>query len=367
MSSTVRYLREYFRPDSDGIAIAEVECARGEGVLHATVYRPARARAKLPGWVVLHGLTWSGREHPALVRFVRSVAAAGNIVLVPDIPEWRALRLTPAVTVETIKASVVALQQRDDVDHARAGLFGFSFGGTQALIAVTDPDVHALLHGIAAWGGYADVERLFIYGMTGVHELDGFTFRSEPDPYGAWIIAGQYLTSTPGYEDQHDVAAAVHALAVEAGRRRVYAGDPVFDATKARLRSELPRDLHELFDAIAPPTTHQRRDSGFSRHLALELAKTALRIDPLIDPRPWIGRVRVRTLLAHGRDDRLIPFTESIRLSRALDPATLQSCTITSLFSHSGGTQPGLGVTGVARESVRFHGILRNIMKLIER
>ncbi len=365
MPSTLRYLRAYLRPGAARVEAHEVEYDRGDERVPATLFRPARGPRRLPGWVVLHGLTWSGREHPALVRFARAVAAAGNVVFVPDIPEWRALRLDTAVTIGTIRAAVRALQERDDVDHERAGLFGFSFGATQALIAATDAAVQGMLHGIAAWGGYADVERLFLYGMTGVHELDGVRYRSEPDPYGSWIIASQYLTSAPGHQDHADVAAAVRQLAVEAGRQRLYAGDPWFDPLKARLRAELPPERRELFDAIAPPTTRPRRDSGYTRGLALALAHTALRLDPLIDPRQALARVRLPILLAHGRDDRLIPFTETIRLARALPPASLRSATITSLFTHSGGTQANLGVTGLAREGLRFYGVLKGIMSLL--
>lgn len=365
MPSTLRYLREYLRPEPERTSATETVYVRGDETLPATVYRPRRGGRRLPGWIVLHGLTFSGREHPSLVRFARSVAAAGHLVFVPDIPEWRALRLNPAVTLTTIRAAVLALQRRDDVDHERAGLFGFSFGATQALIAAADPETQSLLTGVAAWGGYADIERLFIYGMTGVYELDGFTFRSEPDPYGSWIIAGQYLTTTPGHENDGDVAAALHGLALEAGRSRVYAGDPSFDEVKARLRAALPPDKHKLFDTIAPPTSRPRRETGLARRLALELAATALRTDPLIDPRAALANVRIPILLAHGRDDRLIPYTETIRLSRGLPRAMLRQCAITSLFAHSGGTQPGLGALGLAREGARFLGVLRGVMKLL--
>ncbi len=365
MPSTLRYLKEYLRPDSHILRVTELMYARGAETLPATVYRPLGGPRRLPGWVVLHGLTYSGREHPSLVRFARSVAAAGSIVFVPDIPEWRALRLDPAVTVATIRAAVVALQQHDDVQHDRAGLFGFSFGATQALIAAADPEVQALLHGIAAWGGYFDVERLFVYGMTGRHELNATAFHSEPDPYGCWIIAGQYLTAAPGHEQDGDVASVVRQLALEAGRRQLYAGHPAFDPVKMSLRETLPREKHPLFDALAPSTRRPRSDTRYARELALLLASTALRVDPLIDPRPALDRVCTPTVLAHGRDDRLIPFTETIRLSRALPWMWLRSCTITSLFTHSGRTQSGLGLIGLARESLRFVGVLRRIMRLL--
>jgi pimeloyl-ACP methyl ester carboxylesterase len=314
---------------------------------------------------VLHGLTRPGRAHPSLQRFARAVANAGNIVMVPEIPEWRDLRVAPAVAIGTIQQAVRALQQRDDVRHEHVGLFGFSFGATQALIAAADEETSRLLAGVAAWGGYSDLRRLFRFGLTGEHDLDGVTYRTEPDPYGCWIMAGNYLTRVPGYENAGDVSDALHDLALEAGERRLYAWDPVFDASKRKLSEGLSRDGRQLFDMIAPETTTPRADHDCVLALAEALAQTALEADPLLDPQPYLKDVRVPILFSHGRDDRLIPFTETIRLSRAVPSQRVRSTMITALFQHSGGTQSGLGALGVAREGARFALLLRRVLSLV--
>jgi pimeloyl-ACP methyl ester carboxylesterase len=364
MLSTLRYLRQYVKPKPGRVRTEEITYARGAESLPATVYRPSGSGA-LPGWVVLHGLTYTGRQHPSLVRFAAAVAAAGNVVLVPDIPEWRALRVAPAVTVDTIRAAVQALQSRADVAHEHAGLFGFSFGATQALMASCEPDVRSLLSGVAAWGGYCDLRRLFDFAMTGEHELDGVEYRVAGDPYGIWIMTGNYLTAMEGFEHAAGAAAALHELALEAGRSGLYAWDPAFDATKATLRARLAVPDREVFDMIAPPTTAPPADPARTRTLARRLAEAVLRVDPLMDPTPYLPRVTVPTLLAHGRDDRLIPFTETLRLRRALPPEVVRGCTITSLFAHSGGTRSGLGPLGLAREGVRFVDLLRRTLTLV--
>ncbi len=364
MASTLAFLRGYLRGTGNRVTRIETGIDRGGTVHAATVFRPARA-GRYPGWAVLHGLTWTGREHPSLVRFASAIAAAGNVVLVPDIPEWRALRVAPEITGETILAAVRALHERADVDPDRVGLFGFSFGATQALIAAARPEVQKLLRAIVAWGGYCDVHRLFVYGMVGEHELDGVQYYNPPDPYGQWVMAGNYLAGIPGHEQDTDVAAALFALAQESGERRVYAWDPVYDASKARLRETLPAEKRPLFDMIAPPSGSGRDHVDFLRAKSLDLADAALRADPLLDPQPFLPDVGVPVLLAHGRDDRLMPFTESIRLSRALPPERLHSCTITSLLSHSGGTDHSLGPAGLARESARFVHVLHRLLHLL--
>jgi dienelactone hydrolase len=365
MPSIAAFLHAYLRPRADhGVVATEVTYTRDGVHVPATLYRPRRP-GRVPGWVVLHGLTYTGRQHPGLIRFVTAIAAAGNAVFVPDIPEWRELRVAPAVTRETIRTAVRHLHDRDDVDPDRIGLFGFSFGATQALIAATDPEVQSLLHGIAAWGGYCVLDRLFVFGMTGEHELDGTNYLLPPDPYGAWVMAGNYLTSIPGHESDGAVARALHELAFEAGRVGAHAWEPVYDDKKRRLRATLPPDKVELFDIVAPLTTDAPGDRDYRRSLGLALSETVQRVDPGLDPEPHLGRVGVNVLVAHGRDDRLIPFTESIRLSRALPPERLQGCTITGLFAHSGGTNTGIGALHLAGEGLRFVRVLRNILRLV--
>ena len=34
-------------------------------------------------------------------------------------------------------------------------------------------------------------------------------YRMDPDPYGRWIVGGNYLTRIPGLEDAGDVASAL--------------------------------------------------------------------------------------------------------------------------------------------------------------
>jgi pimeloyl-ACP methyl ester carboxylesterase len=365
MASLAAFLHAYLRPGArHGVIVRETAYPLGDSQIEATLYRPAR-RGRLPGWVVLHGLTYSGRKHPSLIRFVTAVAAAGNAVLVPDIPEWRQLRVAPAVTRETIRSAVRELHERDDIDPDRVGLFGFSFGATQALIAAADPEIQSLLHGIAAWGGYCDIDRLFVFGMTGEHELDGQEYQLQPDPYGAWVMAGNYLTQIPGHETQAEVAAALHELAREAGRLGRYAWEPVYDPVKTRLRETLTGSERELFDIIAPRTDAPAGDIAYRRSLGRALADTVRRIDPGLDPLPFLDAVGVDILLAHGRDDRLIPYTETLRLARHLPPDRLTGPVITALFAHSGGADLSIGPLHVVQEGIRFAGVLRSILRLI--
>ncbi|HLU25502.1 MAG TPA: dienelactone hydrolase family protein [Longimicrobiales bacterium] len=365
MKAIAQFLRYYLRPRPDGVTEVETGYRRDGERLPATLYRPAHGTGPLPGWVLLHGLTVPGREHTSLKRFARAVAASGAAVLVPDIPEWRALRVAPAVTVDTIRAAILALAERDDTIPGRIGVIGFSFGATQALVAAADPRLKGHLAAVAAWGGYCDVFRLFRFGYTGEHELDGRSYRTDPDPYGRWIMGANYLTAIPGFEDNGRTAAALGRLAEAAGKAGLHAWDGYFDPLKAELRAALPAEQRPVFDLFAPPAGQPPHDPERAREVAEALAAAALRVDPLLDPGPALSRLDCRVLLAHGRDDRVVPFTETIRLGRALDARRLAACTITGLFEHSGGTSRELGPFGVAAEAARFVALLNRILHMI--
>ncbi len=366
MASTVGFLRQYLRPRPGALVLETGVCLRGDEALPTTILRPAHPRRRLPAWVILHGLTYHGKEHPALLKFASAVAASGSVVCIPDIPEWKTLHVAPGVTGPSIHAGATALRGRADVAPDRVGVIGFSFGATQSLTALArDPALAAEIRGVAAWGGYADIHRLFHFGITGEYELDGHAYREEPDPYGAWLMGGNYLTEIPGFEDARPLASVLHRLAMAAGEMKIDAWESGMDPVKLKFRAELPPRFHEAFDLFAPPAHTRHPDLARATTLARDLADAALRTDPLLDPTPDLGQVHTPTFVAHGRDDRLIPFTESLRLARQLPAAALRAIRITSLFSHSGGADPGLGPIGLGREAFRFVRTLHGILDLV--
>jgi dienelactone hydrolase len=368
MLATFRFLRQFLRPRPDGVVREESRYRRGEETLPATLYRPGGDSGRtggLPGWMVLHGLTSRGREHPSLDRFARALAASGAVVLVPDFPEWRALEVAPERTAATIESAVLELDRSGLAEAGRVGAIGFSFGAAQALIAATDPALEGHLAGVVAWGGYLDIHRAVRYGFTGDHELDGKHYRGEPDPYGRWILAGNYLTLLPEHERDDDLADALLSLALEAGRQGIMSWAPATDPMKARLRPRLDPRQREVFDLLAPPSGAVWSPAERKRveNLSARLSAAAVEREPLLDPRPYTGRVPVPVLLAHGRKDRLIPWTELVRLERALPPDRVDHAAITSLFAHSFG-QRRIPSPTVALEAVRFVRLITRVLRL---
>jgi pimeloyl-ACP methyl ester carboxylesterase len=349
-----RYARAWLRTPHDLI-----EAERGE----ATLYRPAEARGPLPGWVVLHGITVPGRKHPVLVRFARALAATGAAVLVPDVPEWIGLRLAPDRTQPAVRAALDLLAAEAGVGPGPRGLVGFSFGAPQAIrVGAAMPDEIA---GTVAFGGYCDLERTLRFQLTGHHEWQGVTRRLRPDPYGRWIVAGNYLTRVPEYETAGPTAEALLELARTAGEQRVPSWNAVYDPVKDRLAAALPPEQRALFRTLAPPSDREPLEPGDEVLVWAErLAAAARRQDPLVDALHYVERLPSPVHVLHGRADVLIPWTEGLRLAETLAPRGPVRASVTGLFAHS--DEHALrGLVNSTREAVGFFRTLAAMLGVV--
>jgi pimeloyl-ACP methyl ester carboxylesterase len=348
---------------ASGLQESEVEIPTPLGPVPATYILPQGAAPPLPGWVTLHGITRPGRKHPTLIRFVRALANSGAAVLVPEILPWRELELAPLEASQILKASILELAGRRETDPHRLGAMGFSFGSPVVLMAGADPELIPHLKVVTGFGGYADMERTTRFLFRGTHDWEGDHYDMEPDPYGRWVVAGNFLSRVPGYEASGDVARALIRLAAEAGDTKVPSWEFHFESRQAQLEADIDPGRWQLFRDLA--LAHGvRTPEGLARELAPALAKAALATSPLLDPPRHMKDVRVPVRLIHGRGDRLIPFTETLRLAESFHEETPKRVYLTGLFSHSQRDE-GNALFGEIGEMSRFLHMMSDILGLL--
>lgn len=360
MPSVLRFLSGYFRHPGNGVVFSEIELPPPAQGSPATFLRPP-GTGPMPGWVLLHGVTVPGRRHPVLTRFANALACSGAAVIVPEVPAWRELRLDESAGDTAIRASVAHLRERNDVT-GDINLIGFSFGATQALMSASRDPVREHVRRVVSFGGYSDLGRSLYCMFTGEHEWQGVRYQLDPDPYGRWIVVTNYLDRVPEYAHMKDLKHAAYELAAASGARGVYAAEPRNEESRRAIRERLSPEEREIFDLIAPAEgTTPPRDA--MHRLAERIVAAATTHARGLDPRPHLPNLDQTVVLAHGREDRLIPFTETFRLAAAMPPAVDSSVSITRLFSHSKEADR-LGPLAYPREIARYLILLRRVLSL---
>lgn len=315
---------------------------------------PADARP-LPGWLLLHGAAVQGPDHPALMRFAAALAYSGSVVLIPEIPGWSRLDLNPEHADGVVARALQYLVGDTGVLPGGAVLAGFSFGCPQAIRIAADLAGDGRVRGVVGFGGYCDLSTAVRFGLTGEYEWQGRTRRAPPDPYGRWVLGGNYL--------KPPVSGALLKLAALAGARGVMAWEPYYDGAKEALARAMPPDSRRLFRLFAPPAGSEP-EPGEAARAAASLARAALGAHPLLVlPGSFDGAALPSVHLLHGRGDPLVPFTETLALERRLLEAGVPrvSTTVTGLIAHA---RESGRMVAQPLEALRFLRAMRNLMSL---
>ena len=269
----------------------------GVRTLAADVYRPARPRGSI---LLVHGLSPAGRRQPDLARLAELLARHGQLALVPHFEALAAFKLDG-----TEVAVVVAA-----LDHAAllanpVAIAGFSFGAGPALLAAAERP-HVRLAG--SFGGYADLRSVIAFVTTS----------AAPEPYNRWKL----IQLLAGFAEDADDRSRLDAIA------QARLADPSADT--APLEARLGEDGRSVLMLV-----HNRRGDALDGLLARLSPGTRAALDRL-SPLPAMARLRGRVLIAHGRVDVSIPYTESVRLAEAARTRAV----ILSTFHHTGPLSP---------------------------
>lgn len=211
--------------------------------------------------VLVHGFTPDGKDDARLGQAAGVLARAGFDVAVPTIPGLTRGRLRP-LDAEPVVNTIRGLVS----ERARpVAVVGISVGAGPALLAAADPRVRDHVGIALSVGGYASATELLRFFLTGDY---------------AWGDARGHVDHDPGV-----VSAFIGANA-----------DLVDEPTRQAL---IRRDPARIAELLAAPPAELRR--------VLEA----------LSPERVAGDIRAPLVLVHGRGDRAVPYTESLRLAAA--------------------------------------------------
>lgn len=251
--------------------------------------------------LLVPGAAEKGKDDPRLVSFAKSLARARFAVLVPDLPSLKNLKVNSG-NIEEINDLFSWLSQRPGLaPRGRAGIFAFSYSAGPGLVVALDPETGPKVKFFFAVGPYYSLDEVLTFFTTGYYEKDGELHHRQPNAYGKWIFVLSNVDRLKNPRDRdllramaerkkNDLDASLDDLAarLDAEGRRVYR---FITNRDPEMVEELKRDL--------PP-------SILSDLERLDLANKDL------------SKLHADLIIAHGFDDDIIPYTQSIALAEAV-------------------------------------------------
>jgi pimeloyl-ACP methyl ester carboxylesterase len=275
----------------------------GSGVAVGDLYWPDGAKAAL---VLVPGVVPEGKDDPRLVALAQTLVRARFAVLVPDIANLRAQQVSPD-DARAIAAAIAWLAGCGEPGARSVGVMAISYAAGPAILAALRPDTAPHVRFLVAIGGYYDTEAVVTFFTTGYFRAGAVQPWQEgsPNAYGKWVFVAANAQRLDDPDDRE-------ALAAMAGRKL----------------NDLEADVTDLQAGLGPQgravtALLDNRDPDRVPALIGNLPE-AVRGDlaGLDLSRADLSQLEARLLLVHGRDDPIIPSTESEALAAAAPDGT---------------------------------------------
>lgn len=262
-----------------------------------TRHSPNCPRAAL---IAVPGAVPRANRDPRFTAFATTLARAGFAVLAPEMPGFRALRVRPQDAREIADAFRHALSRPELAPEGRAGIFAFSYAAGPALLAALEEDVRDRVRFVAALGGYHDLPRAMRFFTTGWYEHDGAWHYLAPDDTGRMVLAFSSLDYLRNPSD-----AALFQQMVETRLK-----DSSADLAALAAQLSKPGQAVYALAVNTDPARFPQLLEGLPEAMRTDLERLNLASRDL-------GPLKARLWLVHGRNDNLIPWTESLALAAA--------------------------------------------------
>lgn len=263
--------------------------------------------------VLVPGASAEGRDSPRFIAFAQAFARAGFLILAPEIANLRQLK----VSASDITAIGDAVQHAAAISNGRpVGIVSISYASAPAMLAVLEPRNADKVKFVVTIGGYYDAAATIRWFTTGAHreKADAPWQFGTPNAYGRWVFVRNNAELLDDARDR----ATLTAMAV----RKFQSLEAPIDDLVAQLGPE-GRKVQMLLDNRDPAAV-----PGLIAALPPAIHDAIAALDPSQAP---FRRFPAQAILIHGRDDAIIPWSESAALAEALPPDKAELFTIEQL------------------------------------
>jgi dienelactone hydrolase len=274
------------------------------GAMRARLFAPVEGARRAV--LLVGGVHPDGIDEPRLMELADDLAATGVNVITPEIQDLKTYRLTGTVT-DAIEDAATWTSGQASLADGMVGMIGVSFSGGLSIVAAGRPGLRDRVAFVLSFGGHGNLPRVVRYLSTGDHP--------RPHDYAVSVVL-------------HEAAdLVVPAAQVGSFRRAIEAflsasAAANTDRTQAAAMMERARQLQAaLPEPSATLVSHVIDRNVEALGAALVPALDRLAQDPALSP-DRSPAPAAPVYLLHGRDDRVIPATESAQLELHLKPFT---------------------------------------------
>ena len=280
------------------------------------IYLPGKGKPEA-GIVLVPGAVPKGKDDARLVAFATTLARARFAVLAPEIPGFRQMQIGPSDAREVADAFAYLASRTDFAPGGRAGIGAFSYAVGPAVLAALEPDIRERVRFIVGVGGYHDFGRTMRYFTTGYFEQDGEWTYLKPDDYGKLVLVYSSMPYLSSPRDRELLEAMVARKLKD------------IEADVSDLAADLGAEGRSVYEVVtnADPLRAQALLAALPAPLYADLQALSLHDKDL-------SRLKARLILVHGRNDNLIPYTESIALAQAVPVSQARLYLINQILGH---------------------------------
>ena len=288
----------------------------GEG--EADVYRLPDGKRRA-GVLVFLGINPAPRDDHRVVNLGKALARAGFVAMFPWFPSMIGKRINPAEP-DNLVGAFKYLRRLEYVDADRVGMGGFCVGASLCMVAACDARIRDEVNFVSAFGGYYDMQDMFkqissnrrFYGQT-------------VEPWYANHLTKEVLTNEliGGLDEEKDREMLT----------RIFVGQETVEGSALEGLSTDGTRVYQLLNSLTV-AEEQRPTLEQARVLVQNLPPGILEKLKKISPSAYLGDLKARLLIAHDREDDLVPAGESRRLADAISKRGGFLHTEFSFFSH---------------------------------
>ncbi len=251
--------------------------------------------------VLIPGVAEQGKDDSRLVAFATTLARSRFMVLVPDIPNLRDLKVRAEDSRTIIDAYTYLISRPEFPAQGQAGMGAFSYAVGPAVLAALDPQIRERVNFILSVGGYHDIEQVITFFTTGYFQNDNGWQYLEPNEYGKWVFVLSNVERLSNPLDKE--------IFFKIAQRKINNPNTSIEDLIINLTVEANSILALL----------QNQNHNHAPSLIADIPNIIHGdLDALNLSNKDLTKLKAKLILLHGTDDDIIPYTESIALARAV-------------------------------------------------